>query len=1074
MSISIISKTKKWEIIIISLFFFLIGTATVFAQSIPITGTVTDENGEPLPGVAVLVKGTSTGASTNIDGNYQINVPDAEAVLQFSMMGYSTVDVIVGDQRQIDVILPEGAEQIEEVVVVGYGVQKKSVITAAISSVKAADFEKLTPVRIENVLRGQVSGVSITQESGAPNSNLQIRVRGRGTTSDDYSPLYIVDGMAVDGGISNLNPADIASIEILKDAASAAVYGARGANGVVIVTTKKGAEGKARIIYEMNLGWQNPARRLPLLNTEEYMFIQNELNLNNNTTLPFTSKDFEDARAGLIPNTDWQDIAFNKNAPIANHQLSIQGGNEKGSYYVSLGRFTQDGILGGNFGVSNYDRWTIRANNEYEIFRVTDRTFLNRVRIGMNTTYSRANSTGIGNNDVFGTALASALALPPTVEPYLSEADGKALEAEQPFALMHDGKFLTPAPADFQEIRNPLAIYVRPNRTFYNEDKFIGSFWGEIDILPGLTFRTNFGFDLAFWGNEGYRFPYFQSHNITASGDMDPKQSQAWAEMNRGFTRQVENILTYDFRYEKHSVTLMAGQSARDYSGIMTSARGYDLKAYDPQLAIVNNALMDVAVGGRTGGNNKSSSALASYFGRVSYNFDERYMLQATVRRDGSYKFGGNNKWGVFPSFSLGWNVWNEPYLQSVKPIWFNILKVRGSWGVNGSDRIADWAYMALMESNLNYYFGDQLYTGISAGRLPNPNIKWEESKQTDIGVDMAFFRNALSFTFDWYKKRTVNMLRDAANVPGYTGQSAPRVNAGIIDNSGLDFDLGYRFTPIRALHIGVRANASYTKTKVVNYGNISGENGWGGIGAAGLNSFIYHKNGFANPIFYGFVTDGILQNQTEADAYNAKFGTSLSPGDVKFKDISGPDGVPDGKITEGTATEPGDRVMIGKPVPDWQFGLTLTAEYKGFDFFMFIQGVQGCDIFDLNRRSDVPKANVPRWYLARWHGEGTSNSFPRMVSGTSNTNNWRASDLYIKDGSYTRLKSLQIGYTIPRHITGYANIERLRIWVGGENLLTFTKYDGYDPEIGADNGFSRMGNYPQARIINCGLGITF
>jgi hypothetical protein len=312
-------------------------------------------------------------------------------------------------------------------------------------------------------------------------------------------------------------------------------------------------------------------------------------------------------------------------------------------------------------------------------------------------------------------------------------------------------------------------------------------------------------------------------------------------------------------------------------------------------------------------------------------------------------------------------------------------------------------------------------------------------------------------------------MLRDAANVPSYTGQSAPRVNAGVVDNTGVEFDISYRFSPARDLNIGIRANASYIKNTIVDYGNATGENSWGGIGAAGLNSFIYQRNEFPNPFFYGFVSDGILQTQAEAAAYNAKFGTNLAPGDVKFKDLNN-----DGRLTEGTATEAGDRQMIGKPIPDWTYGATLTVDYKGFDLYLFVQGVYGVEIFDLTRRSDVPKANLTTEWLDRWHGEGTSNKFPRIVSGTSNTNNWRASDLYIKDGSFARLKNVQLGYTLPSHITQKVSVDRLRIWVGAENLLTFTKYNGYDPEIGSDHGVSRMGNYPQARTLNFGVEISF
>jgi TonB-linked SusC/RagA family outer membrane protein len=511
----------------------------------------------------------------------------------------------------------------------------------------------------------------------------------------------------------------------------------------------------------------------------------------------------------------------------------------------------------------------------------------------------------------------------------------------------------------------------------------------------------------------------------------------------------------------------MAGQSARDHDATQLTGRGYDLKAYDPNMAIINNAQKDISTGGRTANGYTGASALASYFGRVSYNYAERYLFQATIRYDGSYKFGGNNKWGSFPSFSLGWNVWNEPFLQSYKPEWFDALKLRGSWGVNGSERIGEWAYMSLMESGLNYYFGggsnNKLYYGISAGRLPNPNISWEKSQHTDIGADFSFFHNALTFTFDWFYKRTIDMLRDAANVPGYTGQSPPRVNAGTVENTGIEFDVNYRFSPIKDLNIGLKANASYVKNTIVDYGNASGENSYGGIGAASLSNFIYQRNGYPNPFFYGHVTDGILQTQAEADAYNFTYNQNAKPGDVKFKDVNG-----------DTVLNNDDRTMIGKPVPDWVFGFTITASYKGFDFYTFLQGVEGCEIFDISKRPDVPKANLPAWIMDRWTGEGSSNQYPRLVSSESN-NNWRPSDLFIKDGSYLRIKAVQVGYTLPQQLTRKASIERIRVWVGAENLFTFTKYEGFDPEIGDGQlGVSRMGNYPVARTINCGVEITF
>jgi len=1049
----------------------LLTTGRIIAQNI--TGTVVDTEGVPMLGVTVLVKGTSNGTATDAQGKFELNVADASnKTLVFMFLGYLTQEQVIGQNTRFNIVLHENLQQLEDVVVIGYGVQKKSVVTAAISSVKAADIEKITPTRIENVLKGQVSGVSITQTSGQPGADSKVRIRGVGTTGNN-DPLYIVDGMAVDGGIRNLNPSDIASVEVLKDAASAAVYGTRGGNGVILITTKSGLEGKAKINYEMNLGWQNPWKKKAVLNTEQYMVLQNELNLNNNEALSFTAKDIADARAGLVPNTDWQDVAFNKNAPVENHQISVQGGNNKGVYFLSLGYFKQDGILGGNYGVSNYDRLTIRLNNDYEIYNAEkERSFLNKVKVGINATYSRAHSIGVTTNQIWGTALGSATTLPPNLSPYLDDAAGQALLEQHPYAIIDNGRVLTPAPAWFQEIRNPLAVYLRPNRQYENEDKFVGTFWGELTLLKNLVFKSSYGYDLAFWGFDGYNFPYFQSENATAQADELPEKSSAWSEMHRGFTWQVENTLTYDFKLSNHSFTLLAGQSARKYQHRNLKGTGYDLIAYDPYMALVDNARMDQTEGGRRAEGKLEDSALASYFGRISWNYAERYMAQATIRYDGSYMFGDQHRWGTFPSFSLGWNVWNEPYLENVKPDWWNALKFRGSWGTNGSDRLVDtsnnpapFSYMSLMESGLNYYFGganNVLNYGISAGRLPNPTIHWEESHQTDVGADMAFLRNALTFSFDWFKKRTTGMLRQAASVPGYVGQLVPFVNAGTVDNSGVEFDLGYHFTVAKNLNIGVRTNASYVKNTVVDYGNASGENGWGGISQAGVDNFIYQKNGYPSPFFYGYATDGLIQTQAEADDYNFKYNESAQPGDVRFVDTNG-----DNLINDN------DRKQIGKPIPDWTYGFTLTADYKGFDLYAFFQGVAGNQIFDISKRADIPRQNLPTWELDRWTGPGTSNKIPRLVAGEANRN-WRASDLYIKDGAYTRLKNIQFGYTLSQQITRKATIERLRLWIGAENLLTFTKYDGFDPEIGDEQQGVDMGCYPQARTVSFGLGITF
>jgi TonB-linked SusC/RagA family outer membrane protein len=1043
----------------------LFSSLIVFGQNIEVRGIVTDsETGEVLIGVSVVQKGTQNGVMTDIDGRYSLSVPQG-VTLQFSYVGYVNQE-LAANSSSIDVVLQSVRQQLDELIVVGYGVQKKSVVTAAISQVKAADLDKITPSRIENVLKGQVSGVSMTQGSGQPGSGSSIRIRGVGTTGDN-SPLYIVDGMIVDGGISNLNPADIQSVEILKDAASAAIYGTKGGNGVILVTTKQGVQGKPAISYNMNIGWANPWKKKELLNSEEYMVMQNELYFNTGTPLLFSPKDIADARAGLVPNTDWQDIAFNKDAPVVNHQVSVQGGNEKLQYYVSFGYFDQEGILGGNYDVSNYSRYTIRSNNSYEIYNVEgQRNFLNKIKIGSNITYGRGNSIGIATNQIWGTALGSATTLPPNMSVYLDDEAGKALFSEHPYAITQNGRVLTPAPAWFQEIRNPLAVYLRPDKTNNNEDKFIGSFWGELSVLKNLVFRTNYGFDLAFWGGDGYRFPYFQSENATAQADELTTRSEVWSEMNRGFTWQLENTLTYDLNLGEHSFTLLAGQSARKGIERNLTGEGYDLKVYDPYMAVINIAQMDPNEGGRRSGGTIGDQAMASYFGRISWNYAERYMLQATVRRDGSYKFGPGNKWGTFPSFSLGWNVLNESFVQSLRPEWWDQMKLRGSWGKNGNDRIDANAFLSLMESGLNYYFGPNdgaaLNYGISAGRLPNPLIHWEESVQTDLGADFTFLRGGLTFSVDWFKKRTVGMLRTAASVPGYVGQLVPYVNAGTVDNKGLEFDLGYRFKIGNDFHFGIKANSSFVKNTVVDYGNASGENGWGNLAAAGIDNFIYQKNGYPNPFFYGYKTNGLIQTQQEADEYNFNYNQSAQPGDVRFVDVTG-----DMQITDA------DRVQIGKPIPDWTYGLTLSADWKGLDVYVFFQGVYGNEIFDISKRADIPRQNLPAWMLDRWTGAGTSNKIPRYTSGEANRN-WRASDLYIKDGSYTRLKNIQLGYTIPARITKLATIDRFRIWIGAENLFTFTKYDGFDPEIGDEQMGVDMGIYPQPRTVSVGLGITF
>jgi len=1043
----------KKTVLILFLSFFCLNT---FAQKHEVTGVISSgEDGTPIPFASVVVKGTTIGTSSDFDGKYSIEA-SPEDVLVFSMIGFSSQEITVGDKTEINSIMQLETTGLDEVVVVGYGVQKKSVVTAAISSVDSKDLEKSTPSRIEDVLKGRVSGVQITQSSGQPGSDSKVRIRGIGTVNNS-EPLYIVDGMAVDGGINYLNPSDIESVEVLKDAASGAIYGARAANGVILVTTKSGGKGKATVNYDFSYGWQNPWTKKSVLNATEYMVIMNETALNDGNAAPYTNDQVTSAGKG----TDWQDETFNYDAPVENHQVSISGGNDKSNYFMSFGYFNQEGIVGGNFDKSNFKRYSARINTTSEIFK-EDRALFKSLKVGVKAGYTRILSSGIETNSEYGSVLGSAIAFNPSIPVYAEDPD--AVLAQYPTAVTDDkGRVFSTPPAGFQEIANPVAMLNAPNNQQDNSDKIVATAWAELEIIKDLKFKTSYGLDLAFWGADGYTFPHFlatQGKNYT--------RSHVWSSMNRGYNWQVENTLHYTKTInEKHNFAVLLGQSAKEYTYRNLAGDDYDLLEQDPTKAVIDYAIADrddERVSGGTGG--YTSKTLASYFGRFDYNYDERYMLQATVCRDGSSNFGPENKWAVFPSFSVGWNVTNEAFMDS-KPEWFDYMKLRASWGKNGNENIGAFAYTSLMGGGQNYYFGSGEYStmqyGSSPDRISNSNVKWEESEQTDIGLDLRFFRQALTFGFDWFKKTTNGMLMDQP-IPSYVGLSAPVANTGDMENKGIEIEIGYKGN-FGDFNYNISAQASYIKNTLINLGNESGENIYESAGASGVGSYVKGKNGEVFPYFYGYKTAGLLQNQAEADQYNTTFGQSAMAGDVRFVDYN-QDGVIDDL----------DRTKIGKGMPDWTFGLTIGADYKNFDFNAFFQGSLGNDIYDFSQRGDIPAMNRPSWILDRWHGEGTSNKIPRVTRENPN-GNWRSSDLYVKDGSFVRLKSIQLGYTLPTSILRKAYIQKFRVYVSAENLFTLTSYEGFEPEVAAGSyttiGVDK-GVYPQSRTISLGANITF
>ena len=1034
-----------------------------FAQSITVTGVVLDAAHQPVVGAFIVEQGTSNGTSAGVDGDFTLRVSPG-AVLEISCIGYVTRTVTVSQEQRLEIILEDDTQMLEETVVVGYGVQKKSVVTASISKVDGDALNKVRASTVNDAIKGKVSGVQITQASGQPGSGSQIKIRGIGSVNNS-DPLYIVDGMPVDGGIDYLNPNDIQSVEILKDAASAAIYGARAANGVVLVTTRGGDKGRATINYNGSYGWQNPWRKKEVLNATEYMVIMNEARINDGGAPLYSAAEIAAAGVG----TDWQDETFYYNAPITQHQLSVSGGNDKISYFLSAGYFNQKGIVGGNYGKSNYDRLSIRSNGTYIPFETKDRNFLNKLTLTVNMAYANINSAGITTNSEFGSVLGSAVGFNPSIPVFADAATAARILAEHPTAIVAaDGRVYSLPPTGYQELTNPVANLDTPSNTLYKTHKFVANFGAELDILPGLKFKTTFGTDLAFWRNRGYGFEQYKSSmNQTLT---------SWVNMgmNEGLRWQVENFFSYNKQLGKHSFSAVLGQSAMSYSYIYVSGTDYNLKESNPAMAYIDSAIGDTAderTSGGTGG--YDHQRLASYFFRFDYNFDERYMLEFTLRRDGSSRFGPGHKWATFPAVSAGWNITNEPWFRDNRPDWINQLKLRASWGKNGNENIGNFRYASLMDTGQEYYFGigsaayGNMYSGASPAALANPTIRWEESEQIDVGFDARMFEDRLSFGYDFYNKKTNGMLMDKP-IPAYVGQGAPMSNLGDMRNWGYEFEIGWQHQ-IGDFHYAVNANASLLRNRLINLGNESGEAVYQSNGASGIGDYVKGSNGMVWPYFYGMKTDGIFQNWDEVNAYKDKDGNLMQPnaqpGDVRFVDVNG-----DGYVNDN------DRTMIGKGMPDWTVGLNLTADWKGFDAALFFQGSFGNQIFDYCMRGDIPAQNLPAWVLDRWIGEGTSNRIPRMTNANPNQN-WRSSDLWVKDGSYFRLKTAQLGYTFPEKWMKVAFIKNFRIYVAGENLLTFTKYEGFDPEMASD-GYTTIGVdrgiYPQARTITLGASITF
>lgn len=1019
-----------------------------------ITGSVTDaESGEPLPGVNIIERGTTNGTTTDSEGSYALVVSGPDATLVFSFIGYATQEIIISSQSVINVALAPDAASLEEVVVVGYGEQKKSVVTGAISQVSGENLAKVPNGRIETALQGRVAGVTISQNSGQPGSASTIRIRGVTTFGEaGNNPLWVVDGIVVDAGaIGYLNQQDIESIEVLKDATSAAIYGTRAATGVIIVTTKKGSAGKFTIDYNGFVGVSGPARKLDLLNAEQYATIMNERSVGGGGALLYPDP------SALGQGTDWQESIFNSSASRTNHQISMTGGGENSVFYLSLGYQNTEGIVASK--ISNFEQYNIRINSTHKISKV--------FTLGQTLGYTHSKTQGIGNvNSEFGGPLSSAINLDPITPIYETDPAKLANPSLYPALSVRDdnGSVFGISTAGVQEMSNPLA-YIQTRLGRFNwDDNIIGNISLEATITPDLKVKSVVSGKLASYGDEGFT----PSHYLGAGGGLNVPLNSLSRNLHDRKNWNIENYLTYTKSFGDHDVSVLLGQGqyvenlgggsnftltdlpVNDYReasfGFYTPSSTYTASAYTTDGNLDNNI-----------------HKLVSIFGRINYAFQEKYLFSGVLRRDGSNRFGSNNRYGVFPGASVGWNISRESFWPENEVVDF--LKFRAGFGVTGNDAIRDYGYLSLVPTGFNYTLGNTVINGYAPSSLDNPDLKWEETTQVNVGLEATLF-NELDLTVDYYTKKTDGILRPIS-IPGYVGVTTqPVSNVADMENSGIEVEVKYshKFGPV---NFSASGNFATLKNKVTYVASdvdfIDGDAGFQNMGSVTRTEVGHSYNEF-----FGYVTDGIFQNQAEVDAYRNQDGSLIQPnarpGDFRWVDVNG-----DGMITSDNL----DRDFLGTSIPKYTFGFTVNLDYKNFDLMIFANGAGGNMIFQGLRRLDIANANYTTAVLNRWTGEGTSTDYPRLSTNDPNQNFSRMSGFYLEKGDYLRFKVVQLGYSLPQNnVFDRLGINRLRVYATAENLFTLTEYSGYDPEIGGGVFGIDKGQYPQARSFLFGLQI--
>jgi TonB-dependent starch-binding outer membrane protein SusC len=1032
-------KKTKNTLFLFLLFLFSISQGAAQTTAISISGTITDGK-EPLVGASVSEKGTTNGVIADIDGNYKLTISNKKAVLLVSFVGYKAKEVAVGNVQVLNIALESDAT-LDEVVVVGYGTQRKAVVTGAIAKVKGSDLENMPVPRIEQSLSGRTAGVFVSMGSGQPGEGATIRIRGTTSiTKGSSDPLFVVDGVPVTGGIDYLNQNDVESIEVLKDAASAAIYGARAASGVIIVTTKQGKAGKVAVTYNMYMGQQAPSRKLALLNGSQYATLMNEASVASKGEILF--KDPSVYGVG----TDWQDAVFNQVAPLQNHELGISVGTEKSKYYASVGYYNQTGIVASP--QSAWERYTARLNSTHKLNDF--------ISIGTTLGYTKVSARGSSTNSEYGGVLSRAVNMDPLTP--LLETDPSVLGSNifKNFAVVRNEDGIPYGISKYvgSEILNPAAA-VAVSQGYSWADKIVTNAYLEIEPIKGLKYRSTYGADIAFWGANNFR-PIYYLNAANRSDVTSYNRSQS-----RGLYWIWNNTISYAKLIGQHNFSALIGQEANRNHGENVTGSVQNMPVSNIKDASLNFASVQAD---QNYGGFEYDGATLSYFGRINYDYAGKYLLTALLRRDGSPRFGTNNKFGTFPSVSMGWVLSEEDFIKNIKPI--NFLKVRASWGVNGNDKIGDFRYVSTVGGGRNYTFGtsDKLYNGISPNAISNPDLKWEQTTQTNLGFDAKLFKH-ITLTVDVFQKTTTGMLLEI-KVPAYIGNDGPIGNVASLENKGVELELGYE-KKFGKLGLNFSGNVSFIQNQITDLG--PEKKFLPGQTFSPQNLEITRtKVGEPFGFFYGYQTQGIFQNQAEVNSYKSKDGAIIQPnakpGDFRFADLDG-----NGIINAD------DRTKIGNPTPNLMYGFSFSATYGGFDVVLFGQGVSGNQIFKATRRFDISTANMTADALGRWTGEGSSTTYPRLVMGDPNQNFSRSSDFYVEDGAFFRIKTLQLGYTIPLSIMSKVGLTKLRVFVSGNNLKTFTKYTGFDPEIGSYDSFGvDRGFYPQARSFMFGLSAAF